>query len=339
MVRKQLLVLLLAGCLPGFGAPPGPGVLPKTEDPAASRIVQRADLFIQSLESSQRDSVVLSFDDPRRKLWSNNSYNVVSRPGISLGQLSDTQRVLLQALLQAVLSPEGYLKLMNTLRLDDWLHQYGATLKDPYWSYYGSSFYWIAFFGEPSGDGDWGMKFEGHHFSLNVGFRKGKAYAGPLFLGAHPDLFRTGPYAGFRFLEDEKDQALALVRSLDGEQRKFALISPDLPPSDDVRGASGKEFFLHTPEGISIQRLDGSQKTVLLRLLKDFTGTLAPVFEKAVLAGAPDIPGNLHFAWMGPESDPDRFYYALESPGFSIEFILKEPLHIHTLMREAAPLP
>jgi hypothetical protein len=316
----------------------GQGIPSAAQELLSDSIPQsRALAFIRSLSPAQKDSVVYRFDDPQRKRWSNNSYNIARRPGLSLEALTDTQRILLQSLLQAALSPQGYLKVMNAIRQDDYLHQFGASLNDPYAAYYGSDYYWIAFFGIPPGSKNWGWKFEGHHLSLNFGFQDGKPYATPFFIGAHPDLIRSGPYAGFRFLSDEKQEALALAASLNGSQKNLARISDSLPLQDDIRARTGKEAFLRRPEGIPIGMLHDGQKKILLALLKNFTGNFSTLFERSILRQPfRQFTDSLHFAWMGPWSDPDQLYYALEAPGFSIEFIVKEPLHIHSVMWSVA---
>lgn len=319
--------LVLPLCLLGFPAPA------QTENDTL--MLDRAEDFIRSLSPGQKDSVMLPFNSPQKTAWSNNSYNIVKRAGIYLGELSDTQRVLLQDLIRSGLSPQGYLKIMNTIRLDDYLHIYGASLNDPYWAYYGHAFYWIVFFGTPSKNGNWGWKFEGHHLSLNFFFRNGKLSGTPLFLGAHPNLIRAGDYAGFRYLQDETDEAYGLMASLDPDQLKQAVISPSLPVGDDIRARIGNEPFLQQSAGIPFPLLHPGQQTIFHRILADYIDNLTPAFAKSIWQQWPG--GNLdsfHFIWMGPINNRDSGYYALQSGGFIIEFIIKEPLHIHTLMRD-----
>ena len=46
--------------------------------------------------------------------------------------------------------------------------------------------YWLAFFGEPSADGDWRWQFGGHHLAINVAVTGGSMSMSPSFIGIEP---------------------------------------------------------------------------------------------------------------------------------------------------------
>ena len=46
--------------------------------------------------------------------------------------------------------------------------------------------YWLAFFGEPSADGDWRWQFGGHHLAINVAVTGGSTSMSPSVIGIEP---------------------------------------------------------------------------------------------------------------------------------------------------------
>src|ERR1700681_2654634 len=84
--------------------------------PLASRSSRQmavaARAFLDSLGADQLGSVVYpNLGDPARTRWSTLPAGAVPRPGVSIGDLSEPQRVLLHDLLRASTSSQGYHKL------------------------------------------------------------------------------------------------------------------------------------------------------------------------------------------------------------------------------------
>jgi hypothetical protein len=86
--------------------------------------------------------------------------------------------------------------------------------------------YYFSIFGEPSDNGVWGYRVEGHHLSLNFTVANGKVVGSPNFLGANPAEVREGPRKGLRVLHAEEDLARALLQSLTADQKKVAIMHP-----------------------------------------------------------------------------------------------------------------
>jgi hypothetical protein len=107
----------------------------------------------------------------------------VSRKGIPLKELNALQRQAGLALLRAGLSEQGYAKAQAIRKLEEVLRELeqdrGPT-RDP-------DLYFFTFFGEPSANGPWGSRYEGHHCSQNWTIVNGRSIrSSPQFFGANP---------------------------------------------------------------------------------------------------------------------------------------------------------
>src|ERR1700739_3860295 len=81
---------------------------PATPQTATPSVVKAADAFLGTLDAKQRQRVSLPFDDDeQRRRWSNFPTSFVPRGGISLKEMTPTQRSALMAMLTSVLSPSG----------------------------------------------------------------------------------------------------------------------------------------------------------------------------------------------------------------------------------------
>ena len=84
--------------------------------------------------------------------------------------------------------------------------------------------YYFTVFGEPSEQGRWGWRYEGHHISQHWTIVDGEASAtSPQFFGANPADVREGSMRGTRALGQEEDMARALLASLTASQRAQAV--------------------------------------------------------------------------------------------------------------------
>ena len=86
--------------------------------------------------------------------------------------------------------------------------------------------YFLAVFGQPAEDVPWGMRFDGHHLSLNWTAIPGAPLsATPLFLGGQPRVVPPEfERAGLRVLPDEEDAAVAFLIGLSEQERQIARI-------------------------------------------------------------------------------------------------------------------
>src|SRR5262249_29617003 len=128
--------------------------------------------------------------------------------------------------------------------------------------------YYVTIFGQP-GKGTWGWRVEGHHLSANFAVENNQVLSvTPLFFGANPAQILSGPRQGLRVLGGEEDLGRLLVKSLDANQLKQALIATNAP-RDIITGADRKAKALE-PVGIAASNLTAPQREMLLALLKEY---------------------------------------------------------------------
>src|SRR3954447_17053861 len=99
--------------------------------PVASRSSRQmsaaARAFLNSLDATQLGTAwYQDLGDQARTKWSNFPAGASPRAGISLGDLTDAQRILVHDLLRASTSSQGYHKLTGAIRADDALHDLGG---------------------------------------------------------------------------------------------------------------------------------------------------------------------------------------------------------------------
>ena len=94
--------------------------------------------------------------------------------------------------------------------------------------------YYFTVFGQPGGDGRWGLSIEGHHLSLNYTLDKGDVVSStPEFFGTNPALIDAGPGRSIRVLGPEEDLARQVLKLCNAEQAKIAHVDTKAP--DDLR--------------------------------------------------------------------------------------------------------
>ena len=298
-----------------------------------------------TLDEEQRDRARYAFDDEER-------FDLRLAPigleGLRIDEMSDNQWQMLHAALGQVLSEEGLQK-VDTIRS---LEREVAELENWFVSFVMGDFrdpgrYFLALFGEPSSEQVWGMRFDGHHLSLNWTAIPGAPLSvTPLFLGGQPREVPGGlERAGLRVLAKEEDRAVALVRSLSQEQRSAAAI-PFAGGSAFRRPmfvGDGPEISLDAPAGIARTVLGPEQRGLLDALvdvyLANFARPLADRHREQMQAEAQSV----HFAYAAGGNSEERglragdpFYYRIQSESFLIEFDDTSAAadHVHVVWRE-----
>lgn len=294
---------------------------------AAARVVAAAEAFIATLDADARRVALREFEHDDRFSW---FFTPVTRNGLPLRDMTLQQRAAALALLQSATSAQGFQKASGVLRLEEILGEIenNPVRRDPE-NYH----FWI--FGTPSIREPWGWRFEGHHISLNFTSVDGVVVSNPSFIGANPAQVRTGPHAGWRLLAHEEDRGRALMRSLDPEQRRRALIS-ETAPSDIITG-NQRRALLERMEGLPFGEMTEEQQHLFLLLLREYVENLDPDLARARLARI-EATGleNLHFAWAGSIEPGRPHYYRIHGPVTLIEYdnVQNNANHIHTVWRD-----
>lgn len=284
--------------------------------------------FLASLTAEQRAKTVFRFEDDERMNW---HFVPRARKGLPLREMSPPQKLLAHALLSAALSRQGYIKATTIMSLEEVLR----VLENDSGERRNPEGYYFSIFGEPSEGGTWGFRVEGHHVSQNFTLVKGRAHDAPAFFGANPAEVREGPRKGLRALAAEEDLARTLLSSLDGEQKRVAIVS-EKAYADILTSASRKASLEGQPAGLPASKLSQKQFEHLLSLLEEYVRDLPDDMAGARAAQIKSAGRNLHFAWAGTEQRGGPHYYRIQAPQFLVEYDNTQngANHIHTVWRD-----
>jgi hypothetical protein len=249
-------------------------------------------------------------------------------------EMKPAQLRLANALLATGLSQRGFVAAETIMSLEQILldtEKGSGPTRDP-------ELYFVSIFGEPKDGATWGWRVEGHHLSLNFTVVSGRVAVGaPSFYGTNPHLVRQGPRAGLRVLDKEEDLGLALVKSLDGDRLKKAIIAEQAFP-DIITMASRKvEREKLTPDGLSAKEMNETQQTALIRLVVAYAQRNRPELankdlERIEKAGWEKV----NFAWAGKTEAGQPSYYRVMGPTFLLEYdnTQNNANHVHSVWRD-----
>ena len=296
--------------------------------PASVTMSDTAKRFLASLTPEQSSRAVFAFENDERMNW---HFIPKERKGLPLKDMTGAQKHLANALLNAGLSQQGYIKATSIMSLEDVLRileKDNGVRRNP-------EGYFFSIFGEPSETGVWGYRVEGHHLALNFTLKGGKVVGSPNFLGANPAEVREGPRKGLRVLHAEEDLARALVTSLTPEQKKTAIVSKEAP-KDIFTMASRKASIAGQPNGLQASKLNAKQRTMLQAVAEEYANNLPPLVAQDRLDRIKKAGTNMYFVWAGGENRGDPHYYRIAAPDFLIEYdnTQNNANHIHSVWRD-----
>ena len=299
---------------------------------SAGAMAQAAENLLAALPPDQRAALCARFDDPDRHDW---HYTPGPRRGVSLADMGRQPAKLVHQLLATVVSRATHTRVAAITGLEDVLDENEGGRRGRH-----AGDYWTALFGEPDARA-WGWRFEGHHVSINVTVADNIVSATPLFLGANPATVtdERGSTVS-RPLAPEEDVGVALVNSLDDDQRKRAVVSDTAPP-DILSGElpdSSTMVGLGGLTGLPATALRADQVSLLRNLAAVYVNRLSSELAEPIMAGVDrDLPGFC-FAWAGPAAPVlgQPHYYRLEGPRFLAEFGNRQngANHIHSVWRD-----
>lgn len=287
-----------------------------------------ANNFLNSLTPEQREKATYKFEDEERFDW---HFIPKERKGLPLREMTARQKELAQALLCAGLSQQGFIKAVSIMSLDEVLRlMEGASTE-----YRNPEKYFFTVFGTPSETGTWGYRVEGHHVSQNYTIVNGKAIGGPSFFGSNPAQVPDGPHKGWRILAAEEDLGREMVKSLDPEQKKIAIVDATAY-KDIITMASRKAALQGQPNGLLASKMNPKQFDVLMALMEEYVHNvpdqLAEIREEQIRKAGK----NIYFAWSGMTEPGQGHYYRVQAPSFLIEFddTQNNANHIHSVWRD-----
>lgn len=309
-----------------------PMIIPASE--TAERMAEACCRFLESLNPKLRRKTEFRFEDAERQRWHYLPREMFERKGVCLKEMDQKQRQAAFDLLSAGLSRGGLRKATAIMDLESTLGAFeeriGATglVRDP-------ELYFFSVFGDPTGGEPWGWRAEGHHLSLHFTVvRKNLIAQNPFFFGANPAEVRHGSRKGLRILTGEEEVARELLGSLNGEQKRRAMIGAVAPADILTRAAPKVEWG--AAEGLAAELMSSAQRETLVKLIREYVDRLPQELagiemKKLREAGINDV----HFAWAGPEPRDKPHYYRLHGPCFFVEYdnTQNNANHIHTVWR------
>jgi len=305
---------------------------PKDNKTKAPSAVAAAEAFLNVLNAKQREKVLYDFASGKKSNWSNLPVTIVPRNGVRLGDLTKDQREKGMAVVAAVLSKDGYQKVIDIMDGDQKLTEgKGGAKGGDRGPMFGRDLYYLAIFGKPSETKPWMVQFGGHHLGVNVTVVGKNFVLTPTHTGAQPAVFKRGDME-VRPLGQEIDTAFKLMDSLDEKQRKQAVIGER--PQGELLLGPGRDGKTIEPKGIKGSALTKDQQALLLDVIGAWVNIVEADTAAARMAAIKEKIGETYFAWSGPTEKGKAVYFRVQGPAVVIEYAPQGGTgHIHTVIR------
>jgi hypothetical protein len=303
-------------------------------------IVTAAMNFLSTLTQAQKIKAQFAVDDPEWRKWSNVDNGIYVRQGISFEEMTDSQKSAAWSLLQTSLSADGISLSRNIMKTDQTLKE----LNDDDLSY-GEEKYFLTVMGIPSDSQPWGWQLDGHHLIINYFVLGDQIVVTPMFLGAEPAVAKSGKYIGNAVLQEEQNQGLRFLQSLDEEQQSVAILEAEKSPVN-ISAEAWKDNLVLNYAGIAARQLSSEQKDQLVDLIELFVRNIRDEHARVRMEEVLEHLDDTYFAWVGETSDEAVFYFRIHSPVILIEFDHQRPVgnvglargvptrqHIHVVVR------
>ena len=314
--------------------------LKSTGAPTAT-IVSAASSFLGTLSDAELSRTHYAVDDPEWRNWSNVDVGIFSRHGVSLEEMSEQQKTAAWNLLRASLSAEGLAQVQDIMKTEQSLLELNS---EPI--RYGEEKYYFTIMGNPSTVEPWGWQLDGHHLIINFFVLGDQVVMTPAFWGGEPVFTERGKYAGNRIMQDEQDQGLAFMQSLEMSQQAVATIDPNKTRNNQLAAANEDNLTLDF-EGLRGSEMSTAQKSQLLSVIRVYIANLREPHANITMNEIGQHIDDTYFAWIGNAEDDAIFYYRIHSPVILIEFDHQNPVgtaqintpgtptrdHIHTIVR------
>ncbi|MBL4580710.1 MAG: DUF3500 domain-containing protein [Gammaproteobacteria bacterium] len=314
--------------------------LKSTGAPTAT-IVSAASSFLGTLSDAELSRTHYAVDDPEWRNWSNVDVGIFSRHGVSLEEMSEQQKTAAWNLLRASLSAEGLAQVQDIMKTEQSLLELNS---EPI--RYGEEKYYFTIMGNPSTVEPWGWQLDGHHLIINFFVLGDQVVMTPAFWGGEPVFTERGKYTGNRIMQDEQDQGLAFMQSLEMSQQAVATIDPNKTRNNQLAAANEDNLTLDF-EGLRGSEMSTAQKSQLLSVIRVYIANLREPHANITMNEIGQHIDDTYFAWIGNAEDDAIFYYRIHSPVILIEFDHQNPVgtaqintpgtptrdHIHTIVR------
>src|SRR5580704_9643267 len=288
-----------------------------------------AERFLASLNKQQRDRTMFAIDDPEWRKWMNQHYYV--RQGVSLKEMTETQRAAAFGLLAASLSARGMKLTRDIMKLNETL----AELSDDH-EFLGEWFYYFTVMGKPSATEPWGFQLDGHHAIINYFVRGDQVVMTPYFTGSEPVIATSGKYKGITILQNEQNQGLEMLMALDEGQRAKAVLNPTKTKNYNLTEAFQDNVVLDYA-GARVADFSAARRNQLLELINLYVGNMDEGHARVKMDEVKKYLDRTHFAWIGGSDSTSVFYYRIHSPVILIEFDHQSPANLARFAKDRLP--
>ena len=311
-----------------------------------AKAIASAEKFLASLDDTKKAKATFEFNSDKRARWTNLPG---PRMGTYMGELTKEQQTAAMDVVAAVLSKEGYQKVLNIIAADDVLAKGGGMggkgdkgdkggkggKGDKGSKGGGGGFgfdnYHLAIFGKPSPDQSWLVEFGGHHLAINVTIVGKDFVLTPTLTCAQPSSF-TKDGKTIRPLGTEVDTGFKLLNSLNEKQRAQAILKNRTSDLLLGPGKDGKEI---PPEGIKGSELNEKQQALLVDLAGAWVTILHETSANPRMADIRAKVKDTYFGWSGPTAEGSAAYFRVQGPSVFVEYAPQGGTdHIHTMVRE-----
>lgn len=328
-IRIRLLTLFLCASAAAFAY----------HHSAAEAMQSAATAFLTSLDGEQADIARFDFNAKERTEFhfvpdSNfEQQRGYPRPGLTYNRMLAHQRHLADALLTTGLSSSGFVKAKTIMSLEDILRIQEGDLtgrRDPLK-------YYFSVYGEPSAEGAWGWRAEGHHLSLHFTIKDGELVStSPTFFGTNPNEVLEGPRKGLSPLAVEGALAFKFFGSLSSRQQSQALVAAEAY-RDMLTAADSRAALTDQPPGLAASDMTDEQYAALQQLIAVFANNVtAEAAAKRIASAEATAKEDLLFAWAGADEPGKGDYFRIQTPEFLIEWAntQNDSNHVHAIWRD-----
>ena len=292
----------------------------------ADNLLTVARSLLGSGSPEQRHRMAHALADPVLRSW---TYLPNTRPGLLLGDMDKSQRLLVHQLLSLVLSETCHAQVATVMAVEDVLDRIEGHRRGRH-----STDYWFLIFGDPEVDETWSFRLEGHHLCVHVTVSDHHIAVGPLFLGCNPAVLRHGERIITAPLLHEELLAREILAGLPPDQLAGVCAAPDAPP-DIYTGNSRTIPAGFTPaSGVPVAQLSPAARRSARELVELYAGRLAGGLGADLLDRL--AAEDLRFAWEGATAPGAAHYYRLTGSHFVIEHdnAANNANHVHNILRD-----
>ncbi|WP_229719262.1 DUF3500 domain-containing protein [Winogradskyella schleiferi] len=303
-------------------------------------IQKAAEIFLNDLSPSQRQRTTFDINAKEWRKWCNVDNGIYDRRGVSIKELTETQKKNAFKLIQESLSAKGLQLSEDIMKTDQTLKELNNGSSD-----YDEELYFFTIMGQPSSIEPWGWQLDGHHLVINYFILGDQVVMSPVFMGGEPIITTSGKYKGNTLFQDEQNFGLALMQSLTQEQQEEATVSNVKTGNNNVAEANKDNLTLNY-QGIKVSMFSIEQRQKLLDLIYLYISHIRQGHDKVKMEEISAHIDNTWFSWVGETNEDAVFYYRIHSPVVLIEFDHQRVVgvpnaddgkpsknHIHTVVR------